>query len=76
MGGHGGAPPIQRFFFEKPHQNQCPPMGHQPPPHLKMKPPLSEKQPLPPPSPLLKREVPFHEMIPRKSTINNNLKSS
>ena len=24
----------------------------------------------------LKREVPFHEMTPRKSTINNNLKSS
>ena len=36
-------------------------------------PPQSEKQtPLPP----LKREAPFHEMIPRKSTINNNLKSS
>ena len=31
----------------------------------------SEKQ-----TPPLKREVPFHEMIPRKNTINNNLKSS
>ena len=27
-------------------------------------------------SPPLKCEAPFHEMIPRKSTINNNLKSS
>ena len=42
-----------------------------PPPHLKMKPAPSEKQTLP-----LKREAPFHEMIPRKSTIYNILKSS
>ena len=35
------------------------------PPHLKNN-----------PSPPLKHETPFHEMIPRKSTINNNLKSS
>ena len=47
-----------------PHQNWCPP--------LKMKSHPSEKQP---PSPPLKRETPFHEIIPRKSTINNNLKS-
>ena len=39
-------------------------MGAQP--HL-MKPP-SEKT-----TPQLKREAPFHEMIPRKSTIYNNL---
>ena len=26
--------------------------------------------------PPLEREAPFHEMIPRKSTVNNNLKSS
>ena len=37
--------------------------------------PPSEKQPPPPPPPL-KREVPLHEMITRKSTINNNLRSS
>ena len=49
-----------------------PPMGHPLPPHLKMKLSPSEKQPPPP----LKCEVPFHEMIPRKSTLNNNLKSS
>ena len=30
---------------------------------------------LPPPAPL-GHETAFHEMIPRKSTINNNLKSS
>ena len=40
-------------------------------PHLKMKLPPSEKQPPP-----LKHDTPFYEMIPRKSTINNNLKSS
>ena len=45
------------------------PMGH-PPPHLKMKQPPSEK------FPPLKRQIPFHKMIPRKSTINNNLNSS
>ena len=40
--------------------------------HLKMKPPSpTEKQ-----TPLLKLEAPYHEMIPRKSRINNNLKSS
>ena len=68
----GGAHP--RTFFEPsspPHQNWCPPWGAPPPPHLKMKPAPSEKQTLP-----LKREAPFHEMIPRKSTINNILKSS
>ena len=47
------------------------PPGH-PLPHLKVKPThLKNKPPTP-----LKRETPFHEMIPRKITINNNLKSS
>ena len=68
-GGHGGHPPNPTLFFEnllsKP---MSLPMGCTP--HLKMKPP-SEKQ-----TPPLKRKAPFHEMIPRKSTINNNLKSS
>ena len=41
-------------------------------PHMKF--PPSEKHPPPPPP--LKCEVPFHEMIPRKSPINNNLQSS
>ena len=64
-------PPILQFFSKKkPHQNQCSLMGCTP--HLKMKPPPSEKQPSHP----LKCEAPFHEIIPRKSTINNNLKSS
>ena len=48
-------------FFRTPHQNQCPPQGA--PPTQKWTPPL-------------KHETPFREMIPRKSTINNNLKSS
>ena len=71
VAGHGGHPPHLTIFFRKPpHQNRCPPMGH--PLHLKIKsPPPSEKQPPP-----LKRQVPFHEVIPRKSTINDNLKSS
>ena len=48
-----------------------PPWGA--PLHFKMKPPhLKNNLPSPP----LKREAPFHEMILRKSTINNNLKSS
>ena len=60
----GECPPILEFFQKTPHQTWCPSMG-QPPPHLKMKPATP-----------LKREAPFHEMIPRKSKINNNLKSS
>ena len=43
----------------------CPPFKLKPPPHLK-------NNPFPP----LKHEALFHEMIPRKDTINNNLKSS
>ena len=43
-------------------------------------PPLKNEAPSPlknePLPPRLKRETPFHEMIPRKTTINNNLKSS
>ena len=33
-------------------------------------------EPPPPPPAPLRHETAFHEMIPRKSTINNNLKSS
>ena len=50
------------FFQNPPHQNRCPPMGH---------PPIWKTTPPP-----LKHETPFHEMIPRKRKINNNLKSS
>ena len=64
-------PPILQFFLKSPHQNQCPPYGAPPPPLKNKAPPPSEKRPPP-----LKREALFHEMIPRKSAINNNLKSS
>ena len=64
VGGMGGGPHLTIFFENTPHQNRCPPWGT---PSLKMKFPR-----LPP----LKHETHFHEMIPRKSTINNNLKSS
>ena len=66
----GGAPSILRFFsnpLPSP-QNQCPPWAS---PHLKMKPPSSDKQTTP-----IETWIPVHEMISRKSTINNNLKSS
>ena len=51
----------------------APPLKNEAPSPLKNNP-----LPLPPtpPPPRLKRETPFHEMIPRKTTINNNLKSS
>ena len=47
------------------------PLPHGAPLPLKNEAPPSEKQ-IPP----LKRETPFHKMIPSKSAINNNLKSS
>ena len=56
-------PPSQKFFLNPPpfHQNQCPlpgtPPPPPPPPRLRMKPPP------------LKHETSFHEMIPRKSTV-------
>ena len=55
-------------FFSNPPSKPMPSMGC--PPHLKMKPPILKT------FPPLKREASFHEMIPRKSTINNNLKSN
>ena len=69
----GRLPPSYDFFWHPPppDQNRCP--SHGVPPHLKMKchpPPHYLKKLLP-----LKHETPFHEMIPRKSTINT-LKSS
>ena len=76
MGGGGGVLPHPMNFFEKnppPLLKTNAPHGVHPP-HLKMKSPHLKNNPPPPP---LKREAPFHdEMIPRKSTINNNLKSS
>ena len=61
MGG-GGRPSILQIFLTPPLPKVMPPMGHPPHPHLKMKPPLSEKQ-----SPPMKHETPFHEMIPKKA---------
>ena len=64
-GGHGGGcTPYLTIFFKDPpsHQNQCPLMEH---------PPLLKNE-----APPLKHEKPFHEMILRKNTINNNLESS
>ena len=68
IGCGGTPPPSNNFFWNPPIKTDAPPWGTPP---LKMKPPSFEKQ-----TPLLKREAPFHEMIPRKSTIINNLKSS
>ena len=62
------------FFENPPTKTDVPPMGH--PLHLKMKPPLDLRNKPPPPPPSLKHETPVHEMIPRKSTVNNNLKPS
>ena len=69
--GAWGVSPHPTIFFETspPPSKQMPIPIH---PSLKNEAPRSEKQP----PPALKREVSFHEMIPRKSTINNNLKSS
>ena len=60
----GGCSPYPTMFLKTlPHQTWCSSMGR-PPHHLNMKPPTP-----------LKCEAPYHETIPRKSTINNNLKS-
>ena len=61
-----GLHPILQFFSNPPPIKTDAPHGAFP--HLKMKPPPSEKYPP------LKRETPFHEMIPRKSTLNKNSK--
>ena len=69
-----GAPPlpIVCFFSKTPPSKPMPlPMGRTL--HSKIKSPIWKTTPPPPP---LKRKAPFHEMIPRKSAINNNLKSS
>ena len=70
--GGGGAspssPPSYIFFWPPlPHQNWCSSWGAPSP--LKNEAWTSENTPPP-----LKHEAPFHEMIPRKSTINNNFK--
>ena len=63
MGGGGSPSPHSIIFFNPPSikTDATPPFGRIP--HSKMKPPQ------------LKREAPFHEMIPSKSAINDNLKS-
>ena len=65
--------PHPTIFFKTPPlpSKPMPPMGCTPP--LKDEAPPYEKHP---PSPLMKPKAPANEMIPRKSTINNNLKSS
>ena len=69
VGEHaGGTPPTSYIFFRKP-----PPAPKPMPPHRAPSPPPSDLKMKPP---LLKYETPFHEMIPRKNTINNNLESS
>ena len=55
-------PPHPSFFFE-------------PLPLIKTDAPHGAHPPLKNEAPPLKPEAPFHEMIPRKSTINKNLKS-
>ena len=62
-GARGAPPPQSNNFFENStiKTNVTPWVATS---HLKMKPPP------------LKCEAPFHEIIPRKSTIINNLKSS
>ena len=70
-GGKGALPPSYNFLqTPPPPPKSIPPMGCSS--QLKMIPP-SEKEPPPPPS---KHKTPFHEMIPRKRTINNNSESS
>ena len=59
-GGHGVRPPSYDFFRNLPIKFDVSPHVVHPP--SKNEAPLSEKQP-----PQLKREAPFHEMIPRKS---------
>ena len=70
-----GAPPTPSYvFFRKPSPSKpmSLPMGRTP--YSKMKSHIWKTTPPAPPP--LKRNAPFHEMIPRKSKINNNLKSS
>ena len=62
VGGMWGAPPILHFFSKTPTPSK---------PLLKNEAPPSKKHPPPP-----IETWSTHEMIPRKSTINNNLKSS
>ena len=65
-GSMGCTPSILPFFFEKTRPPKpMPPHGA--PSHLKMKPPIWKTPPY-------WNMTRFHEMIPRKSTINNNLK--
>ena len=73
-GYEGDGPPSYDFYRTSPLPSKVmPPHGAHLPLKNEAPPPQSEKQaPLPP----LKREAPFHEMIPRKSTIIKNLKSS
>ena len=68
IGGQYSGFPILRFFSTL--QSKPMPLPHEAHPVLKNEASPSEKQPPPPP---LKGEALFHEMISRKSIINNNL---
>ena len=72
IGGWGAPIPHPTIFFETPPSKAMPPMGCIPPLKYEAPPPSEKQTPTPPP---LKSEAPFHKMILRKSTINNNLES-
>ena len=75
-----GAPSTHlTIFFENPQPKLMPPMEHphlQPPPLKNEAPPSRKQKTTLPPPPSLKHETPFHEMISRNNTINNNFESS
>ena len=67
--GEGVASPHPTIFF-KPSPSRLMPL------HGAPSPPPPPPQPFKNETPLSKREAAFHEMIPRKSSLNSNLKSS
>ena len=69
--GGGPTPILQVFLKNSPPEPMLSPWGTPP-----LKNEAHHLKNTPPPPPQLKHETPFHEMIPRKSTIDNNLKSS
>ena len=66
-------------FFRKPPAKTNAPYGAPPlqlPPLKNEAPPSRKQKTTLPPPPSLKHETPFHEMISRNNTINNNFESS
>ena len=70
-GAWGWSPPSSNCFRKTPLPSK-PMLPHGAPSNLKMKTPHLKNNPFPP----LRHAAPFHKMVSRKSTINNNLKSS